>query len=988
MATGPQSGQGPALELAHVLFMDVVAYSRLAIDEQQRVIGRLQEAVRGTAEFQRALAADQLISLPTGDGMALAFFGDPESPVRCARELAALVKHLPAIPLRMGIHTGPVYRVQDINANRNVAGGGINFAQRVMDCADDGQILLSRQTADVLRQITGYDALLHDLGEAEVKHGVKIDLTNLYGDNFGRPDLPSKLRAAAKKQRRRRSLTFGAVGLLVVAAGVSVVYYAQRAHLKVNVVAEKPRRSVAVIGFKNLSGRPDSAWLSTALSQMLTTELAVGEQLRAVPGETVAQAKVDLALPDVDALSKETLDKVHKRIGADLVVIGSYLDLGEGKRKLRLDVRGQDANAGETVMTAAAEGAEDSLFDIVSRCGGDLRAQLGVGKASAKDEESVKASLPSNADAAKLYADGLAKLHVFDALAARDLLTKAVAADPKHALAHSALSAAWTRLGYLPKAADEAQRALDLGANLSREDKLSITGQSAVARKDWPKAIETYQSLFAFFPDNIEYGLQLASAQQFAGKPKDVLTTVASMRKLPPPLGDDPRIDLAEGDATQLAGDNKRAMTLFADAARKATASGARLVLARTLANQGWLHRTMGERKEALEAIQQSEQIYTAAGDRDSVAKVLGEHAALLSDARDYSGARAMFDRALSIAQEVGDSIQVAQVLSNIGHLLIEQNDFAAARPFLEKAILTSRGNGDRHTLIVAEGNLAELLRYEGNIEGAKQLRRQVIEGAREAGDATSEAVSLGAYGSILYAEGDVAGALDAYRGALAAFERVRNREFEPLAMQKVADALWAQGKLDEAGTWYGKAAKLYADMGDSVAARGSNIYASAAEVDAGRASRVVPVLRNAVADCEKQGDPDNEIVAETYLAKGLLETGNAAGAAQEFDRAKTLLAKQKTSLDAATQILSARIDAANGTPDAALQALHTLLRSLSKAGVDEQLQTRLAIAQIEFAAGKTEGRAHLEQVAKDASAKGFGLIARQAEQTIKRGRG
>src|SRR5512146_625655 len=128
MATGPEAGHAPALELAHVLFMDVVAYSRLSTDQQERVLRELQAAVRGTAEFARAQAADQLISLPTGDGMALVFFGDPESPVRCARELAPVLKTMPDVPLRMGVHTGPVYRVQDINANRNVAGGGINFA--------------------------------------------------------------------------------------------------------------------------------------------------------------------------------------------------------------------------------------------------------------------------------------------------------------------------------------------------------------------------------------------------------------------------------------------------------------------------------------------------------------------------------------------------------------------------------------------------------------------------------------------------------------------------------------------------------------------------------------------------------------------------------------------------------------------------------------------------------------------------------------------
>lgn len=986
MATGPEAGHAPALELAHVLFMDVVAYSRLSTDQQERVLRQLQGEVRGTAEFARAQAADQLISLPTGDGMALVFFGDPESPVRCARELAAALRDLPEIPLRMGVHTGPVYRVQDINANRNVAGGGINFAQRVMDCADAGHILVSRATADVLRQISGWDALLHDLGEAEVKHGVKVQLVNLYGEGFGNRVIPSKLRAAVRKRRTRSNAVAAAALVITAAAGLAAFYYARRAHLRVNVVTEKPRRSVAVLGFRNLSGRADAAWLSTALSQMLTTELAAGEQLRAVPGETVAQAKIDLALPNVDALSKETLDRVHKRIGADLVVLGSYLDLGEGKRKLRVDVRGQDAAEGETIMTATAEGSEDSLFDIVTRCGSDLRAELGVGKVSSGEAVSVKASLPANADAARLYAEGLARLRVFDALGARDLLQQAVQADPKHALAQAALSAAWTRLGYLPKAAESAQRALDLGANLSREDKLSITGQYAIARHDWPKAIETYQTLFTFFPDNVEYGLQLASAQQLAGKGKDALATVTAMRKLPPPLGDDPRIDLAEGDAKESLADNRAAMAAYTSAASKANGSGARLVLAKALANQGWLHRAFGEPTEALAALHQAQDIYASTGDRGALAKVLGNIGVLLRDKPDYVGSRAMFEQSLSVAREIGDSIHVAVSLNSLANLLREQGDLAGARPLFEEALRTSRENGDRYTAIAVEGNFAGLLFDEGNVAGAKQLRQQAIDDAHEAGDPSAEAISLGGLGDTLYFEGNLTGALDAYQRALAIFKHASNRQFQALAVQKVADTMWAQGKLDEARAGYRDMQKIYADMGDLAHAMTSKIYVDAAQVDGGNPQAAIPALRDAAAESRKVNADDSEIVAETYLAKGLLETGDTAGAAQEFARVRTLTGKEGMNLS--TTILGARIDAAQGRADAALKTLQSLLRSPDARGQDEQLQTRLGMAQIEFQAGRPEGRLHLEQVAKDAAVKGFGLVARQANDALKRRRG
>src|SRR5580704_7871721 len=160
------------LKIAHVLFMDIVAYSQLPMDEQTRLIELLQTIVRSTSGFTQAQKRRQLLRLPTGDGMALVFFSDPEAPARCALEIGHLLREHPELRLRMGIHTGPVQRLEDINANRNVAGGGINLAQRVMDCGDAGHILVSSAVADMLSHRTIWKLMLHHLGAAEVKHGV------------------------------------------------------------------------------------------------------------------------------------------------------------------------------------------------------------------------------------------------------------------------------------------------------------------------------------------------------------------------------------------------------------------------------------------------------------------------------------------------------------------------------------------------------------------------------------------------------------------------------------------------------------------------------------------------------------------------------------------------------------------------------------------------------------------------------------------------
>jgi serine/threonine protein kinase len=197
-STDSSKGSSPTsrtLEMAHVLFMDIVAYSRMPMDQQEESLRHLQDKVRGTSEFTRAQASNQLIRLPTGDGMALVFFDDPEAPVRCAFELGRALRQETSFQLRMGIHTGPVYRVADINANRNVAGGGINIAQRVMDCGDGGHILGSGTVAEVLSQVSTWNTTLHDLGEVEVKHGLRIHVYNLYTDNVGNKEVPKKISA-------------------------------------------------------------------------------------------------------------------------------------------------------------------------------------------------------------------------------------------------------------------------------------------------------------------------------------------------------------------------------------------------------------------------------------------------------------------------------------------------------------------------------------------------------------------------------------------------------------------------------------------------------------------------------------------------------------------------------------------------------------------------------------------------------------------------
>jgi len=215
------------LEIAHVLFTDIVGYSKLPINEQRALIERLNEIVRGTDAFQAAEAGGRLIKIPTGDGITLVFYQSPEAPVECALEISrALTKH-PKLQLRMGIHSGPVSGVIDVTGKANVAGAGINMAQRVMDCGDAGHILLSKHVAEDLEQYPHWQPYLHELGECEVKHGVRVSVVNLYTEELGNPAVPEKLKAArastavAATQRKRVVLCWSLLGVVVLLIAIA-----------------------------------------------------------------------------------------------------------------------------------------------------------------------------------------------------------------------------------------------------------------------------------------------------------------------------------------------------------------------------------------------------------------------------------------------------------------------------------------------------------------------------------------------------------------------------------------------------------------------------------------------------------------------------------------------------------------------------------------------------------------------------------------------
>src|SRR2546429_4312757 len=236
------------LEIAHVLFIDIVGYSKLSIDDQHAAIEELTKIGRASEQFQRAEAANRLIRIPTGDGMVLVFYTNPEAPAQCAVEISCALKEHPRLQLRMGIHSGPVSGVVDVNERVNLAGAGINMAKRVMDCGDAGHILLSKHVAEDLEEYEKWRPLLHDLGWCEVKHGVRVSVVNLYDDQFGNAKLPRRFETV---QKRRTRLRWAATAAALLALAVVGAWIATVSRHRVRAALAAPEKSIAVLSFAN-----------------------------------------------------------------------------------------------------------------------------------------------------------------------------------------------------------------------------------------------------------------------------------------------------------------------------------------------------------------------------------------------------------------------------------------------------------------------------------------------------------------------------------------------------------------------------------------------------------------------------------------------------------------------------------------------------------------------------------------------------------------
>ena len=430
------------LEIAHVLFIDIVGYSKFSINEQRSAVDELTQIVRATEQFQKAEASERLVKIATGDGVALVFYTSPEAPVRCAVDLSRALKDHPRLRVRMGIHSGPVSGVVDVTGRTNLAGAGLNLARRVMDCGDAGHILLSKHVAEDLAEFEEWRPLLHDLGTCEVKHGVQVAIVNLWSDDVGNRQLPQKFQALKKQRARVRwaTMTAALLALAMIAAGIAMF-----SGYRVRSTLAAPEKSIAVLPFENLSEEKANAFFADGVQDEILTNLAKIAELKVISRTSVMQYKTGIA---------RNLREIGQALGVAHLLEGS---VQRASGKVRVNAQLIDARTDAHLWAQTYDRDLADVFAIQSEIAKTIADQL-----QAKLSPSEKAAIekPPTADlvAYDLYvrAKALREGISFNAtrtqenlLQAAHLLEQAIARDPTFFLAYCRLAEAHDLIYFL-----------------------------------------------------------------------------------------------------------------------------------------------------------------------------------------------------------------------------------------------------------------------------------------------------------------------------------------------------------------------------------------------------------------------------------------------------------------------------------------------------------------------------------------------------------
>jgi len=785
---------------------------------------------------------------------------------------------------------------------------------------------------------------------------------------------------------RARILIYGGIVaiVLLIGFGWAAFRYRSKPGTAVPSNASLPplvRKSVAVLGFRNVSGRAEDAWLATAFSEMLSTELASGEKLRLVSGEDIANLQLSSRWPPTDSLSQETSSRIGTALNSDLLVLGSYTEIsGADRGQLRVDVRLQDAKTGEILTEVAETSSSQDLFQTTTRIGAKLRERIGVPALAESDEAGVLASVPLDREAARFYALGLDKLRQYDALPTREYFERAIKADPLYAEAHAALSQAWSMLGYDQKALDEIKQAYDLGNDLPRRERVFIEARYRVLNKEWDKALEAYRTLFGFFPDDIEYGLGLAETQANAGKRDDAAKTIQALHRLPAPARDDPRIDLVEELNDFGTGHYEQAEQAAAQAIAKARARSSNLLVARALCRQAYDLVHIGQDKQAVAAAEEAKSIYGGAGDQFGVSAALAEIGRVQYMHGEYEAAERTFQQALATDDAIGNKSGSGMDLRFLADVRDIRGDLPGAAKFDRQALAIYREIDDKQHVAYTLLEIAWVLKSSGDALSTLKIYDEAMPVFREVSNEEGLALALAEKGNSFIFLGELAAAEENCQEALKIFRKINEKNTIGRTLFDVANIAALQDRLEDSRKTFSEALAIERESGDEELAVTIQLEIAKVSEEQGHRAEAKQQINEVLQSLRAHKAAGEELSAQSLLAEIALQDGNPAEAGQLLESARGLLRPgQWLEERYIFEIASARFQAASGKLAEARASLRAVLADATKHHyVHYELEARLALCEVEARTNPAAARIHGKALQKDASAKGFGLVARK----------
>ena len=701
-----------------------------------------------------------------------------------------------------------------------------------------------------------------------------------------------------------------------------------------------PRRAIAILGFENLAGRPEAAWLSTALGVMLKTELSAGEQLRAIEAGNLTRA----AKAPVDEASSGTgaLATLGTRLAADYFVSGSYLLVAgdsDQPARIRIDLRLQGAQSGETLAVIGEQAALAELTGLSTRLGAALRQRLGVGPLTSIQEKQVRASLPSQIAVVRLYAEGLARLRSFDNSAARELFRQAVALEPGFPMAHLALAEVLWTLGDEAPARIEAKRALALSEELPPAERLLVEGRYWETAGEAYKAVEVYERLFRDYPDDADHGFRLLRAQWRAGNPAAMASTLERLHRLSPAANEDLRIFQGEARLATVQDDRRHALAAAQALIARGRAEGAQALVYEGVLFEGAEHRNRGAYELALRSFREGLAIGRAIGDNTAVVGAQVNIAVALVDQGRLREARKSYAAIDAVAGEVRGALAVRLV--GLGSVALRQGNLAGARSRFAAGLEAARkSEGHKYAVAQARQQLANWAHAAGELVLANELAGSALQAFRGLDWPAEVAFTLSALGATLAAQGDRAGARARVEEALAIWQR----RDSPVEVARSRSALASVALDDE----------------------------RAAEAEA---------LAQQALEMFERAPPlgDERALARAVLAEALWALGKQAEAQRvvgQLEASEGATSGRSERLEVRLRVALARALVLDDP-----SAVQGALALASRAGLAEvALRARLLSATLAKGAGR---RRLLRQVAADAAARGFATIARKARAAL-----